>query len=487
MSSHREAPSISKDPSADNTDVYAFRSPDAPNTTTIVSNFVPQQGPAAGPNFFEFDPLVKYYIYVDQTGDGVPDITYTFTFTTNYTTGAASASTSYLYNNSTITATGSGTSTRYSGYNVPQTYTVTKTVGSDSSAVTSTVVTGAPVPPCNVGVHSTPNYAALAGPAVTPITGGGKVFAGQRSDPFYADLGAIFDLGTIRPLQFLHTGPLGPQFAKNNLRGLNVLTIALQVPTSELVIGGSVPTNYKADNAVVGIWSGASRTRNTQRNDDGTVVPSGASVQVSRLGNPLFNELLVPITRKDSWNAVFPAADINYIQGVLRPVLASLLNVLYPRVFPNIEGYNNKDRNDLVAILLTGLPDGVIPGLKTSIGADLPAGAIPTVLAKTKADMLRLNVAIPVTAQPKPFGVLAGDLQGFPNGRRLNDDVVGIELRAVAGATIPLVDPTFRVDLAVNALDDFAPNDNTPLLPSFPYVGLPNSGFAVDPGSANAG
>jgi hypothetical protein len=144
-------------------------------------------------------------------------------------------------------------------------------------------------------------------------------------------------------------------------------------------------------------------------------------------------------------------------------------------VFPNVSGYT-KPRNDLAAILLTGLPDKVIPGLKTQIGS-----------STTLADMLRLNVAIPVTAQPKPFGVLAGDLQGFPNGRRLNDDVVGIELRAVAGITIPLVDPTYKVDLAVNALDDFAPNDNTPLLGVFPYVGLPNSGFAVDPGSANSG
>ncbi|GAB2925411.1 DUF4331 domain-containing protein [Rhodococcus aerolatus] len=465
MSSHREAPSISKDPTADNTDVYAFRSPDAPTTTTIVANFVPQQGPAAGPNFFEFDPSVTYYIYVDQTGDGVPDVTYSFNFTTNPT---AAASQFFLYNTGTITYSG-GT---YTNYSVPQTYTVRRNG--------TTVASNVPVPPCNVGVHSTPNYGALAAPAVTALSGGGKVFAGQRADPFYADLGAIFDLADIRPIQFLHTGPLGPAFAKNNLRGLNVLSIVLQVPTSEIVAGGTVPRDgdVTAANAVVGIWSAAARPGSRVYTTNGAPVDSGAPVQVSRLGNPLFNEVLVPLTQKDAWNASTPAGDSAYAGGVASPGLASLLNVLYPRVFPNLaaRSASGKPRADLLAILLTGLPAGIIPGLKTQIGN-----------ATTQADMLRLNVAVPVTPQPKPFGVLAGDLQGFPNGRRLGDDIVGIELRAIAGATLPLVEPDYKVDIAVNVLDDFAPNDNGPLLPSFPYLALPNSGFASDPSRYDSG
>ncbi len=200
---------------------------------------------------------------------------------------------------------------------------------------------------------------------------------------------------------------------------------------------------------------------------------TGPFTQVSRLGNPLFNEVIVPMGRKDEWNRKRPSKDSTFAKYVAQPELAKLLPVLYPGVFPNLAAYT-ADRADLLAILLTGIPAGIVPGFQNFTGT-------------TQADMLRLNVAIPPSASPSANGILGGDLAGFPNGRRVFDDVVTIELRAVAGATIPLVDPTFTPDGAAGLV-----NDGTQILgdvsylATFPYLDHPVSGYDVMPLSTPA-
>jgi hypothetical protein len=201
----------------------------------------------------------------------------------------------------------------------------------------------------------------------------------------------------------------------------------------------------------------------------GMTVGSGPFRQVSRLANPLFNEVINPMAQKDVWNTLAPATDSRFAQYVTKPELAGLLPVLYPGVFPNLAAYT-KPRADLAAILLTGIPTGVVPGFQNYTGP-------------TQADLLRLNLAVPPAAgDPNPIGLIAGDAAGFPNGRRLTDNVVAIELRAVAGATIPLVDPTFTPDGAASQLTD-GTNFDKPLLDSFPYVATPNGGYQSTPGT----
>jgi hypothetical protein len=200
--------------------------------------------------------------------------------------------------------------------------------------------------------------------------------------------------------------------------------------------------------------------------DGGTGVETGPYVQVSRMGNPLFNEVLVPLSKKDEWNAQPPVKDSAYANGVAHPEFSSLLNVLYPGAFPNLAAYT-KPRADLEAILLTGIPAGVV------------SSTFSTLTGTTQADMLRLNLAIPPAATPNPLGVIGGDVAGFPNGRRIIDDVVTIELMALAGATIPLVDKTFTPDAAVADAKDGVTGAGLTFLPTFPYLGTPYSGYSV--------
>ncbi|HEV2427974.1 MAG TPA: DUF4331 domain-containing protein [Acidimicrobiales bacterium] len=457
MSSHREAPEIAKDPVADSTDLYAFVSPDESSTVTIVANYIPLEGPAAGPNFYEFGDDVLYEIHVDNNGDGVADVTYQFTFTTVNTIPST-----FLYNVGPIESLTS----QY--WNRRQTYTVTRVDGHGRAQVLDT---GVPCPPCNIGPLSTPNYASLAALAVRPLPGGRMVFAGQRAEAFYVDLGAVFDLGDLRPLANLHATfglpGLSASSGVNATASVNVHSIALQVPITDIAPNGVAPTDPSATASSVGIWTSASRQKARIIDANGGAgQEAGPWVQVSRLGNPLFNELLVPIPLKDKWNAQPPAYDSNFAAGVAHPELAGLLNVLYPGYFPNVSGYAPA-RADLEAILLTGIPKGIIsPTFSTFTGT-------------TKADMLRLNLAIPPTSSPKVLGLLAGDVAGFPNGRRLVDDVVSIELLAVAGATIPLVDSTFTVDAAVADISTGVTNAGLSYLTSFPYMGTPYSGWDV--------
>jgi len=460
MSSHREAPEISKDPVADSSDLYAFVSPDEPDTVTIIANYVPLQLPASGPNFFEFGDDVLYEIHVDSNGDGRPDLTYQFRFRTELRNDKT-----FLYNTGPIDSLDSP------NWNRRQFYSVTKVNAQGKATVLAAKL---PCPPCNVGKVSIKNYGKLADDAVHKLETGEKVFAGQRADAFFVDLGAIFDLGTLRPFQDQHligkTLFKGPGDAVNATDKLNVHSIAVQVPTHLVRRDGKKKVRGRDPGAVIGVWTSASRRQvqvrhGDRKNDD---IEVGPQVQVSRLGNPLFNEVIVPMAQKDLWNSLPPSEDKRFVEFVEQPELAALLPVLYPGLFDNLAALNKAKtpRADIVAILLTGIPDGLVPNFQNSTGA-------------VQADMLRLNTAIPPAQTPNAFGVVGGDVAGFPNGRRIADDVVSISLRAIAGATVPLVDEKFEPDAAATAVQqglsikDVSKN----LLERFPYLPAPFDGF----------
>jgi hypothetical protein len=455
MSSHREAPEISQDPVADNTDVYAFRSPDRPNTVTFISNFIPLEAPNGGPNFYEFGEDVLYKILIDNNGDARPDIEFEFRFTTKVRNPDT-----FLYN------TGPIGSLDDPNWNRPQFYSVTRRVREkgDDDFTSKQLASRLACPPCNVGVRSTPNYPRLARAAVFDLDDGIRVFAGQRQEGFFVDLGSIFDLAALRPFQNLHVIPLAATPGVNGTQGVNVHTMAIQVPINQLTRDGSTPTSVDDPRAVIGMYAAAYRRKVKIREGEDKDRESGPWVQVSRLGNPLFNEVIVPMGDKDLWNAVRPAQDRIFAEYVAQPELARLLPVLYPGVFPRLAALK-ADRADLDAILLTGIPKGIIPGFQNFTGP-------------VKADLLRLNMAVPPSRNPSIYGILGGDLAGFPNGRRVSDDVVAIELRAVAGATYPLVDPTFTPDGAAAVLTDGTDKNNgITYLDTFPYLGHPLNGF----------
>jgi hypothetical protein len=457
MSSHREAPEISQDPVADNTDCYAFVSPDKPDTVTIITNYVPLEDPPGGPNFFEFGEDVRYSIYVDNDGEGKPEIEYQFRFKTRLRNPDT-----FLYNTGQITGLNSPNWNRRQFYEVTRVNHKrgkSKVLGRDLAS-----------PPCNIGPRSTPHYPKLARAAVHRLQSGERVFAGQRNEGFFVDLGAIFDLGDLRPLQNLHLIATSPAMAVDATATLNVHTIAIQIPIKKLTRDGSVPSDPMGAKAVLGIWGAASRrkTRVLDKANDERA-ESGPWVQVSRLGNPLFNEVIVPMGEKDKWNAVHPAADRAFAKYVEHPELAKLLPVPYPGVFPRLAKLKAK-RADLVAILLTGIPKGIIPGFQNYTGSVL-------------ADMMRLNVAIPPTkSKPSPLGLLGGDPAGFPNGRRVFDDVVNIELQAVAGLTYPLVNPDYKPDDAASAITQGLTPGKDRYQSTFPYLGTPHDGFHTPAG-----
>lgn len=454
MSSHREAPATSKDPVADNTDTYAFVSPDDPGTVTLITNYLPFEAPFGGPNFYEFGEDIRYRIYIDNTGDGTPDITYEFHFYT-----LVRDEDTFLYNTGTIE------SIHDDNFNRRQFYGLTRTANGKSEVLAKRLA----CPPCNIGPASTPNYANLAAEAIHPLAGGRTVFAGQRLEGFYIDLGAIFDLGDLRPFEKLHIGGMASSVGVNSTANYSVQTIALKVPISDLTASGTTPTDVMSSDAVIGVWGAALRRKSSVLHTDGTKFEGGPWQQVSRLGNPLFNEVITPQGKKDNWNYQSPAGDKAFLQYVEHPELAGLLPVLYPGVFPNLAGLT-APRADLVAILLTGLPPGIVPGFQNYGGG------------KVMADELRLNVAVPPTTDnPNPVGLVGGDPAGFPNGRRVFDDVTSIELRAIAGLTYPLIDKTYTPDAAASAITDGLTNADTTYLPNFPYLGTPTGGYQTAP------
>jgi Domain of unknown function (DUF4331) len=389
-SSHREAPLISQDPLADNTDVYAFVSPGNPDRVTLIANFIPLQSPFSGPNFWKFDDNVLYEIMVDNNGDAVEDITYQFRFRSDVRNRNT-----FLYNTGVITSIDDP------DWNVRQFYQVTRVDGPRREGRATVLADNLPTPPVNVGLRSLPNYASVAGQAVVQLSGGTQVFAGQRDEGFYVNLG-VFDLLGVPPAD---------TNTPDSTAGLNVHTIAIEVPIASLTANGSRPTSAGDASAVIGVWSTASRPSVMAREVGGAQSFSGRWIQVSRLGHPLVNEVVIPVGVKDTFNSLEPTGDGAALQFVTDPEVPKLLNLLFGVRSPGVP------RNDLVTIFLTGIP-----------GLNQPPSVRP-------AEMLRLNVAIPPTPNPNRFGVLGGDLAGFPNGRRVGNDVTDITLRAAAGAT----------------------------------------------------
>jgi hypothetical protein len=291
------------------------------------------------------------------------------------------------------------------------------------------------------------------------------------------DLGAIFDLGDLRPFQNLQVIPTPATPGVNSTAPLNVHSIAIRVPIDHLTSNHSKPTSVTDPAAVIGVWTTASRqTATILGGADKDNVTTGPWTQVSRLGNPLINEVIIGIGDKDNWNTQAPADDSQFADYYSNPVLAQLLPSLYPNVFPNLATISGP-RNDLVAILLSGIPSGIIDGFQNYTGGTL-------------ADELRLNVAIPPSSSPNIMGILGGDLAGFPNGRRVYDDVVTIELRAVAGLTYPLVNSSYTPDGAAGVIYDLEnPNTDASVmglesigenyLPTFPFLSDPHSGYSA--------
>jgi hypothetical protein len=468
MSSHREAPAISQDPVADSTDVYAFVSPDAPETVTLIANYVPLQEPAGGPNFFEFGDDVLYEIHIDNTGSGTPAITYQFNFTTAITDPGT-----FLY------ATGPITSLTDSTWNRRQTYTVTKVQGGVSTLLTPMGGSNPlSCPPCNIGPRSTPNYSDLSSAAVYRLSSGEMVFAGQRAEGFFVDLGSIFDLADLRPLSPDHLIPGVAAMGIDTIADKNVHSIVIQVPISSLTSNQMSPSGVNDTHAVIGVYTTASRQTLTAINPwTGTKTASGPYAQVSRLGNPLVNEVVVPMNLKDFWNSQAPVDDSQFAAAVQHPELQARLVELYPGAFPHLAAFTAA-RADLVAIFATGIPGSLI-GAGFGVGT-FQGGAVI-------AEMLRLNMAVAPTgpggAGTSNLGLLGNDLAGWPNGRRVTDDVVSIALKAVAGATIPLVDGSYKPDAAVSAVTQDVTSNAAAYQSTFPYLADPWPGFSNPPAS----
>jgi hypothetical protein len=455
-SSHSEAPLISQDPRADNTDLYAFVSPDRPDTVTLVANYIPLEAPASGPNFYSFDGSVAYDINIDNNGDSVEDLTYRFRFTTR-----TRNPNTFLYDVGPINSLDDP------NWNRPQTYSVTLIKHGPGTSTRSEVLgENVPTPPDNVGPRSTPNYGALADAAVTSLPGGIKVFAGQRDDPFYVDLGSVFDLAGLRPFNPFHAIPLAAEPGRDALRNYSTHTIAIQVPIDQV-------TTFS--NKIIGVYASASRPMVRVLRKDGTSDHNGPFVQVSRLGEPLINEAVIPLGQKDFWNRVDPQDDNQFVQFYRSPEVSRLENALYGappqgHVGGALMPISETNRDDLVAILLTGVQ--VSPTFNLNF------------TGPRKADLLRLNTSIAPTApagKGDRLGVLAGDLAGFPNGRRLEDDVVDIELRAFAEGYGPFLHAVLGLpDKTPNDLlgDGVDTNDKT-FLDHFPYVAPPAAGYDV--------
>ena len=445
-SSHSEAPGTSKDRLADDTDLYAWVANDAPDAVTIVGNWVPLIEPNSGPNFASFDDNATYYMNVDNLGDSKKHIRFEFSFNTT-----RQNPNTFLYN------TGVVTSLADPDLNVRQTWTL-KRINADTHQ--ETVLGTGQVAPYFVGPVSMPDYNALATAAITPLPGGYKVFVGPRDDPFFVDLAAAFDLLSLRPHDdhfakglssdfepaSLRRGPHDRDTAVDGVSGYNVMSIVLQVPKTALTKDGAAP-DPALGNHVIGIWDTAERRQTSVINGDGTITFSGPEFQVSRLGMPLVNEIVIPLGKKDLFNASEPANDVaNFGANVVDPEPAKLLHALFGINVPPAP------RNDLVAVFATGVP-----------GLNQPPNVAP-------GEMLRLNMAIPPAARPSRFGVLAGDAAGFPNGRRLADDVVDIELRVVAGVLVNGFNVTPN-----NQLGDGVDANDMPFLPRFPYVAPPQN------------
>ncbi len=468
-SSHREAPFITKHPKIDATDFYMFRSYQAGRSdfTTMIANYVPLQDAYGGPNYFMMDPEALYEIHIDNNGDAKEDLTFQFRFkNTNkdaqFTVGGKKVSIPLVINGGAIN------DVNPAGLNMRETFTV-NVVRGDRRGGTRQAVTNAAggsatfdKPIDNIGNKSIPDYDGYAGKHVYAVTIPGcatpaRMFVGQRKDPFVVNLGETFDLINIKApaVEFSANAEKG---AKDDLALKNVTSISMEVPTSCLL-------NATADDPVIGGWTTASlrqgRLINPVPKSDADVSrEGGAWTQVSRLGMPLVNEVVIGLKDKDKFNHSKPSADAQFADYVTNPTLPALVEVLYGSA--GAKAPTNFPRADLVATFLTGVK-----------GVNQPK----TVVA---SEMLRLNTSIAATAigAQKRLGVIDGDNAGFPNGRRPGDDVVDIALRVVMGKLCTLNLGCAPADAPAGALrfTDGAFLDETFINTSFPYLKSPLPG-----------
>lgn len=464
--SHREAPLISNDPVADITDFFAFVSYDDANKVTLIMNTVPLEDPSQGPNYFTFGDDVLYAFKIDNNRDAIEDVTFEVRFTTEVRApdvpfglvGAGSGipapvgsappiSPGAALVPPAITALdGPGSE----GLNLRQTYTVTMLRGSGPSAVRTVLNRSGGgslfAVPSNVGPRTTPSYATLAASGVFNLDSGVRVFAGQRDDGFYIDLGATFDSLNFRAAAPVLTAAQDANdsanaFGIDMLAGYNVQSIAIEVPITMLTSTGTKPA-ATAPEAAIGAWATTSRPLVTVRPTAGRPIAFGRFKQVQRLANPLINELFIGTGFKDAWSQDDPVNDSNYARFGLDPLLARVIHAVFNVPAPA------PPRNDLAAALLqySGTTTGPV------------------------ADLLRLNVSVPPVAQSarKRLGGLAADAAGFPNGRRVSDDVTDIALRVTMGALIS--------GTTVPAIGDGINTNDRAYLETFPYQALPHPG-----------
>jgi Domain of unknown function (DUF4331) len=448
-SSHREAPLISDDPVADNTDTYFFRDPVDPTRLVMIANWIPLEEPAGGPNFFHFGEGIRYEFNVDWDGDAIEDVVYRFTFTRNVRNG-----------NTFLQNIGPVSSPTDPNLNVYYPYKVEKIVGASPNQPASAITVlgqdlleapnnvgpksfpGAPGTPAGAGYGKGSNIAST----VYTIDQDTKVFAGPRADGFYVDLGMIFDLINFRP----GTLPGNVGGGKNDVAGFNTHTIAVSVPIQALTKNHTVPTSVSDPNAVVSMWSSTWRQQTRVLSAAGQKpTNSGQWVQVSRLAVPLVNEVVIPIGQKDLFNASYPKDDAQFAASVLDPEIPKVLKALF-----NIDS-PAAPRNDLLAVVLG------VDGLTRRPG-------------EVVSDQIRLNVSIYPTPPSlvNRMGVLGGDLAGFPNGRRPYDDVVDIELQILAGVLVSDFNHAPN-----NQLGDGVDGPDKTYNPAFPFLATPHSGW----------
>jgi hypothetical protein len=482
--SHREAPITSLDHPADITDIYAFVSYDDPSKVTFILNVDPFLEPSNGPNYFPFDPNVLYAIRIDNNHDAQEDIVFEFRFTTEIRapelfTGFAGAGNGISTPPNSPPPIPPGTplvppaitaldGPGAAGFSLRQHYTVTMVKGSIRTPLMNAA--GGPLfaVPSNVGTRTMPDYPSLAKQGIYSLGNGIRVWAGTADDPFFIDLGAAFD--TLNFRKFVNGGVLSPAQDRNDhvnyvadaVSGFNVNSIALEVPIAMLTSKGKkVAANDPA--ATIGTWGTTSRAAMTLRTAAGST-DSADFQQIQRMGNPLINELIIGTGDKDKWSMAAPKDDSQFADYALDPLLARVFNAAFGIAVPT------PPRTDLL-LLVTYTPPIAAPGT--------PAGPV--------ADLLRLNTGIDPTPmnQRKRLAVLAGDLGGFPNGRRLSDDVVDIASRVVAGVLVS----GFNV-YPNNAIGDGVNTNDKVLQETFPYVAWANSGRYrqhTDPGDVACG
>jgi len=555
-SSHREAPLISNDPQADNTDLYVFRSPDDTNTVTIIANYIPFESPEGGPNYFTFGTNVRYEIHIkNETTSTLDDITYRFTFS------QVNQDTTTFFN------------IRLGLQNLKTTYICEKSV--DGGVTWTTILTNGIVPPPNIGPRSienttvglgAPNYLSLMTGAIATASSGEKLFAGPVDDPFFVDLGGAFDLGNFRPSSSgSFVGSANPP--KDGLARFNCHSICLKIPISMLQASGlsvTSATNILDSRFVIGVWASASRQQIKTIATGDTATYSGSWVQVSRLGMPLTNEVVIPVGMKDYWNSQNPSGDVQFAKYFENPELALYMdNSEYGTAVPALNALRIQTnslgafdfRNNhaglwslkgSAAVAGTALDDAVfgtillpdstspravdilpifftgVPNLAPYQLATGKAGGSPLAHGKpfinnflpTLGDMLRLNMAVPVTSRTDPnfssLGIIQAaaigltvspyntdtllqfipNMDGFPNGRRLEDDVTTIELQAVGGVALAAIGLWYddyipgvtaspvTADLGnVLSFNAGITHNDTTFQTSFPYVQQPWRGY----------